>query len=221
MLEVVGCLTRANTGHPPTLPCPPARPPHPRAHVCRLQKEEFDLLVIGGGCVGAGVAWEAATRGLRVALVERGDFAAGTSGRSTKLIHGGIRYLESAFKNLDVGMLKLVQEALSEVCARERARVCVKGGGVGGVGCACVCEGHRHLHVVPPACHHQRRLPHATLLPPRTSWACVSTDSRAARARHERCAFYDQAAAHNHPHLHLVRARACVRHAAHLTLGAV
>jgi glycerol-3-phosphate dehydrogenase len=92
---------------------------------CRLQKEEFDLLVIGGGCVGAGVAWEAATRGLRVALVERGDFAAGTSGRSTKLIHGGIRYLESAFKNLDVGMLKLVQEALSEVRARVRARVYV------------------------------------------------------------------------------------------------
>ena len=95
----------------------------PPTHLtCRLQKEEFDLLVIGGGCVGAGVAWEAATRGLRVALVERGDFAAGTSGRSTKLIHGGIRYLESAVKNLDVGMLKLVQEALSEV--RARARVC-------------------------------------------------------------------------------------------------
>lgn len=86
-------------------------------HLFSLQTEEFDLLVVGGGCVGAGVAWEASTRGLKVALVERDDFAAGTSGRSTKLIHGGIRYLESAFKNLDIGMLKLVQEALSEVRA--------------------------------------------------------------------------------------------------------
>ena len=68
--------------------------------------------------MGAGVAWEAATRGLKVALVERDDFAAGTSGRSTKLIHGGIRYLEAAVFNLDWGMYKLVQEALSEVRAR-------------------------------------------------------------------------------------------------------
>jgi glycerol-3-phosphate dehydrogenase len=71
-------------------------------------------VVIGGGCVGAGVAWEASTRGLKVALVERDDFAAGTSGRSTKLIHGGIRYLESAVKNLDPGMYHLVSEALAE-----------------------------------------------------------------------------------------------------------
>lgn len=72
------------------------------------------MVVIGGGCVGAGVAWEAATRGLKVAMVERDDFAAGTSGRSTKLIHGGIRYLESAFKNLDIEMYHLVKEALAE-----------------------------------------------------------------------------------------------------------
>lgn len=62
------------------------------------------MLVVGGGCVGAGVAWEAATRGLKVAVVERDDFAAGTSGRSTKLIHGGIRYLESAVMHADWGM---------------------------------------------------------------------------------------------------------------------
>lgn len=73
------------------------------------------MVVVGGGCVGVGVAWEASTRGLKVALVERGDFSSGTSGRSTKLIHGGIRYLEAAFKNLDKGMFDLVTEALDEV----------------------------------------------------------------------------------------------------------
>jgi hypothetical protein len=83
----------------------------------RLRTEEFDLLVIGGGCVGAGVMLEAATRGLKVALVERGDFASGTSGRSTKLIHGGIRYLEAAVFNADIEMLHLVREALHEVWA--------------------------------------------------------------------------------------------------------
>ena len=56
-----------------------------------LQTEQFDVLVIGGGCVGAGVALDAASRGLSVALVERSDFSAGTSSRSTKLVHGGIR----------------------------------------------------------------------------------------------------------------------------------
>jgi glycerol-3-phosphate dehydrogenase len=81
----------------------------------KLQTEEYDLLVIGGGCVGSGVALEAASRGLKVALVERDDFAAGTSGRSTKLIHGGIRYLEAAFWNMDYEMYELVKEALEEV----------------------------------------------------------------------------------------------------------
>lgn len=88
--------------------------PSRSTQIDRLKNEEFDVVVIGGGCVGAGVAWEAATRGLKVALVERDDFASGTSGRSTKLIHGGIRYLEAAFFNLDKEMLELVQEALSE-----------------------------------------------------------------------------------------------------------
>ena len=60
----------------------------------RLCTETFDILVIGGGATGAGVALEAASRGLKVALVERDDFGAGTSSRSTKLIHGGVRYLE-------------------------------------------------------------------------------------------------------------------------------
>jgi len=63
--------------------------------------EEYDLLIIGGGATGTGVALDAATRGLKVALVEREDFAAGTSSKSTKLVHGGVRYLEKAVWELD------------------------------------------------------------------------------------------------------------------------
>lgn len=59
-----------------------------------LKKERFDLLVIGGGITGAGIALDAASRGLKTALVEKGDFASGTSSKSTKLIHGGLRYLK-------------------------------------------------------------------------------------------------------------------------------
>src|SRR5512147_1572729 len=72
-----------------------------------LEQAQFDVLVIGGGITGAGVARDAALRGLRVALVERRDFAAGTSSRSSKLIHGGLRYLQQG----DVG---LVMEAAHE-----------------------------------------------------------------------------------------------------------
>lgn len=74
----------------------------------------FDLLVIGGGATGCGIAVDAASRGLKVALVERNDFAEGTSSRSTKLLHGGVRYLEAAVKKLDRTHLKLVLEALRE-----------------------------------------------------------------------------------------------------------
>lgn len=73
----------------------------------RLGSETFDLVVIGGGVVGAGTALDAATRGLRVALVEARDLASGTSSRSSKLFHGGLRYLEQ----LEFG---LVREALRE-----------------------------------------------------------------------------------------------------------
>jgi glycerol-3-phosphate dehydrogenase len=69
----------------------------------KLSAQEFDLLVIGGGITGAGIALDAAARGLKTALVDKQDFAAGTSSRSTKLIHGGLRYL----KQLEV---KLVME---------------------------------------------------------------------------------------------------------------
>ncbi|SFD33419.1 FAD-dependent oxidoreductase [Tropicimonas isoalkanivorans] len=74
----------------------------------------FDVLVIGGGATGCGIAVDAATRGLRTALVERHDFAEGTSSRSTKLVHGGVRYLEAAVKRLDRDQYKLVRDALHE-----------------------------------------------------------------------------------------------------------
>ncbi|KAL4440446.1 hypothetical protein ABPG75_003447 [Micractinium tetrahymenae] len=74
----------------------------------------YDVLIIGGGATGTGCAVDAATRGLNTALIEREDWAAGTSSRSTKLVHGGVRYLEKAFKNLDYGQFKLVFEALHE-----------------------------------------------------------------------------------------------------------
>jgi glycerol-3-phosphate dehydrogenase len=72
-----------------------------------LERDSFDLAVVGGGITGAGVALDAASRGYSVALVEKADYAAGTSGRSSKLIHGGLRYLQ----NFDLG---LVREALLE-----------------------------------------------------------------------------------------------------------
>ena len=77
------------------------------AAISTLQSEEFDILVIGGGVNGVGVALDAVTRGLKVALVESQDLAAGTSSRSSKLIHGGLRYLEQYD-------FKLVREALHE-----------------------------------------------------------------------------------------------------------
>src|SRR5678816_626895 len=76
-----------------------------------LGREQFDLLVVGGGINGAGIARDAVLRGLKVAVVEQGDFASGTSSRSSKLIHGGLRYLEQ-------GNVKLVWES-----ARERERL--------------------------------------------------------------------------------------------------
>lgn len=74
----------------------------------------MDLLVIGGGAVGTGVALDATLRGLNVGLVEMQDYASGTSSRSTKLIHGGIRYLEKAVLKMDLSQLRLVAEALRE-----------------------------------------------------------------------------------------------------------
>jgi len=78
-----------------------------KENIKRMKSEKFDLVIIGGGINGAGVARDAAARGMSVALVEANDFASGTSSRSSKLIHGGIRYLE----NME---FKLVFEALNE-----------------------------------------------------------------------------------------------------------
>jgi glycerol-3-phosphate dehydrogenase len=72
-----------------------------------LQDRAFDLLILGGGITGAGVALDAALRGLRVALIDKGDFASGTSSASSKLVHGGLRYLEH-------GDIRLVYEAMQE-----------------------------------------------------------------------------------------------------------
>src|SRR5256885_5465227 len=85
----------------------PFSPETREATLAALPAAALDVLVIGGGITGAGVARDAALRGLRVALVERLDWAAGTSSRSSKLIHGGVRYLEQG----DVG---LVREAATE-----------------------------------------------------------------------------------------------------------
>ncbi|KAL2018625.1 hypothetical protein VTK56DRAFT_528 [Thermocarpiscus australiensis] len=78
------------------------------------KEDEYDILVIGAGATGSGVALDAATRGLKVAVVDRGDFACGTSSKSTKLVHGGVRYLEKAVWNLDYAQYQLVKEALKE-----------------------------------------------------------------------------------------------------------
>ncbi|QDK82955.1 FAD-dependent oxidoreductase [Spirosoma sp. KCTC 42546] len=80
----------------------------------RLRQESFDVCIIGAGASGAGAALDAALRGYRVALIDRGDFASETSSRSTKLIHGGVRYLEQAIKKLDLAQLRQVSHGLAE-----------------------------------------------------------------------------------------------------------
>ncbi|PLX73631.1 MAG: glycerol-3-phosphate dehydrogenase [Desulfuromonas sp.] len=93
----------------------PAGYPRRSDQLKRLQAGQlFDLLVIGGGATGSGIALDAATRGLNVALVEQNDFAEGTSSRSTKLVHGGVRYLEAAVRRCDRDQYQLVREGLEE-----------------------------------------------------------------------------------------------------------
>jgi glycerol-3-phosphate dehydrogenase len=75
----------------------------------QMAAKELDLIVIGGGITGAGIAWDASSRGLDTGLLEMNDFASGTSSRSTKLVHGGLRYLKQ-------GEFKLVRDI-----GRERA----------------------------------------------------------------------------------------------------
>src|SRR5690606_7005357 len=83
-----------------------------KENLARLSVGTYDVLVIGGGITGCGVALDAASRGLRTALVEADDFASGTSSKSSKMIHGGLRYLQN-------GDVRLVYEALRE---RQRLR---------------------------------------------------------------------------------------------------
>ncbi len=91
-------------------------PEQRREALSRFASEQFDVLVIGGGVVGAGAALDAATRGLSVALVEARDYASGTSSRSSKLVHGGLRYLEQ----LDFSLVREAQRErsliLNELC---------------------------------------------------------------------------------------------------------
>ncbi|CCE83662.1 Piso0_004247 [Millerozyma farinosa CBS 7064] len=92
--------------------------PQPPTRQELLEKVEkspkFDVLVVGGGATGTGVALDAATRGLNVCLLEKNDFASGTSSKSTKMAHGGVRYLEKAIFQLSKAQLDLVIEALNE-----------------------------------------------------------------------------------------------------------
>jgi glycerol-3-phosphate dehydrogenase len=76
--------------------------------------DSYDICVIGGGATGAGVALDATLRGYKVIVMEKGDFASQTSSKSTKLVHGGVRYLEQAVRNLDWQQFKMVYKALHE-----------------------------------------------------------------------------------------------------------
>ncbi|MBL7818483.1 MAG: FAD-dependent oxidoreductase [Saprospiraceae bacterium] len=83
-------------------------------NLSRVEHEEFDLCIIGGGATGLGCALDAALRGFKVVLMERDDFASATSSKSTKLFHGGVRYLEQAVKKLDMEQFRMVNKALNE-----------------------------------------------------------------------------------------------------------
>jgi glycerol-3-phosphate dehydrogenase len=90
-----------------TAPLPTSVPVAAHAHRARLGRESFDVVVIGGGINGCGIARDAAMRGLSVALIEQDDFGSGTSGRTSRLVHGGLRYLEQ-------GRVGLVRESRRE-----------------------------------------------------------------------------------------------------------
>lgn len=95
------------------------KPPSRQDLLLRLSQHNsperaVDVLIIGGGATGTGCAVDAAVKGLSVACVEREDWSSGTSSKSTKLVHGGVRYLEKAIKQFDLEQYKLVEEALRE-----------------------------------------------------------------------------------------------------------
>ena len=80
----------------------------------QLTNEKVDIVIIGGGCVGSGIALDATLRGYSVILLEKNDFASGASSKSSKLVHGGIRYLEKAIKQMDKAQYDLVKEGIKE-----------------------------------------------------------------------------------------------------------
>jgi len=80
----------------------------------QTEDEKYDIVIIGGGCVGSGIALDAVLRGYKVILLEKNDFASGASSKSSKLVHGGVRYLEKAIKEFDKAQYNLVKEALNE-----------------------------------------------------------------------------------------------------------
>lgn len=79
-----------------------------------MKNTKYDIVIIGGGATGSGIAVDAASRGFKTLLLEKNDFSEGTSSRSTKLVHGGVRYLEAAVKGLDKDQFNLVKEGLKE-----------------------------------------------------------------------------------------------------------
>ncbi len=79
-----------------------------------MENNTYDIIIIGGGATGSGIALDAASRGMKTLLLEKNDFSEGTSSRSTKLVHGGVRYLEAAVKKLDKEQFNLVKEGLQE-----------------------------------------------------------------------------------------------------------
>jgi glycerol-3-phosphate dehydrogenase len=116
----LGFLAAANDNQQP-LPSGPVKYKKRADHLKEIAATPwYDLVVVGGGCNGAGVALEAATRGLRTLVIEKEDFGSGASSKSTKLIHGGVRYLQQVFDfSLDsissrLEKFALVREAISE-----------------------------------------------------------------------------------------------------------
>ncbi|NXW35821.1 GPDM protein, partial [Phaetusa simplex] len=109
-----GTFVHAQAAEAVTVPIKNDFPTREQQILALKTTSEFDVLVIGGGATGCGCALDAVTRGLKTALLERDDFSSGTSSRSTKLIHGGVRYLQKAIMKLDFEQYKMVKEALEE-----------------------------------------------------------------------------------------------------------
>ena len=109
-----------------------------QAAIEKLKRNSYDLIVVGGGITGAGIALDAASRGMQVALLEKDDFASGTSSKSTKLIHGGLRYLKQFEIALvrEVGQERAIVHKLAPhlVLAEKMLLPLVKGGTFGPFG---------------------------------------------------------------------------------------